>query len=75
MAFSRVLSNTPEHKYIKGFTSLALLYLCGSTTIHYMLLFKFFLHVPAQLKLNEEKYAVILTDLVQINDNERRICQ
>lgn len=75
MAFSHVLSNTPEHKCIKGFTSLALLYLCGCTTIHYMLLFKFFSCAPAQLKLNEEKNAVILTDLVQINDAEPHICQ
>lgn len=75
MAFSHVLSNTPEHKYIKGFTSLALLYLCGCTTIHYMLLFKFFSYAPAQLKLNEEKNAVTLTDLVQINDAKPHICQ
>ena len=40
-----------------------------------MLLFKFFSYAPAQLKLNEEKNAVILTDLVQINDAEPHICQ
>ena len=75
MVFSHVLLNTPEHKYIKVFTPLALLLLCGSTTIRYMLLFKFFSHAPAQLKLNEEKNAVISTDPVQINDTEPHIRQ
>ena len=40
-----------------------------------MLLFKFFSRAPAQLKWNEEKDAVILTDPVQINDMEPHIRQ
>lgn len=75
MVFSHVLLNTPEHKYIKVLTPLALLHLCGSTIICYMLLFKFFSRAPAQLKLNEEKDAVILPNPVQINDMEPHIRQ